>query len=314
MELTVIICTYNPRRDVIEQTLAALRAQTLPLAQWELLIIDNASTNSVPDALDLRWHPQARLVREARLGIAAARQRAFTEVLRGDSRVLLFADDDTLLAPDYLATGLSLLAQDPRLGCWGGQLLPRYEVNPPDWFPPFEKYLAIFPLDRDLVADAFNGNYDYLPPTAGMFLVRRLAEHYFALNTAHPLRLLLGAKGNSLLRGEDTDLALATYDCGLRTGRFQALQLIHLIPKERVTLEYLERLLEGIRAGVLLIDHLHGRSVPPEPGVLRRLRQHWQMKRLPERESRFFAAELRGEQRARKLIASAPVASNGKAS
>ena len=312
MNLTVIICTYNPRREVIDQTLAALRAQTLPLAEWELLIIDNASTNGVPAGLDLSWHPHARSLHEPTLGIAAARHRAFTEVLKGDIRVMLFADDDTLLAPDYLATGMSLAAQDPRLGCWGGQLLPRYEVSPPEWFAPFEKYIAVFPLDRDLVANSFNGNYDYLPPTAGMFLVRQLAEHYLALYTTQPLRLMLGATGTSLLRGEDTDLALSTYDCGLRTGRFQALRLTHLIPRERVTLEYLERLLEGVRAGVVLIDYLRGRSVPPKPGMWLRLKRRWQVRRLPHRQGRFLAAELRGEQKAREIIAAAPKISRGK--
>jgi glycosyltransferase involved in cell wall biosynthesis len=298
MELTVIICTHNPRREVLAETLAALRAQTLALARWELLIVDNASTNGVPAALDLGWHPCVRRVHEPVPGIAAARHRALAEALRGDGRVLLFVDDDTLLAPDYLSTGLAIGARDPRLGCWGGQLLPRYEVEPPDWFPPFQKYLAIFPLDRDLVADSFNGNHDYLPPTAGMFLLRRLAAHYFPLSTAHPLRLMLR-------HGEDTDLALSAYDCGLRTGRFQALRLVHLIPRERVTLEYLERLLEGICAGVLIVDFLRHRGLPPKPGLWLRLRRRWQVLRLPERPSRLLAAELRGERRARALIAAA---------
>jgi len=305
MELTVIICTYNPRREVIDATLSALREQTLEFARWELLIIDNASTNGVPATLDLSWHPHARRVLEPTLGIAAARHRAFEEVLGGEGRVLLFVDDDTLLAPDYLATGLALIASVPRLGCWGGQLIPRYEVAPPDWFPPFQKYLAIFPLDRDLVADAFNGNYDYLPPTAGMFVRRQLAAHYFALNKTHPLRLRFGAKGNFLLRGEDTDLALSAYDCELRTGRFQALRLTHLIPKERITLEYVERLLEGIREGTLIIAYLRGQRPPPQPGWWLRLKRQWQVRRLPERQGRFLAAELRGEQRARALIAAA---------
>ena len=305
MELTVIICTYNPRPGTIAQTLAALRAQTLPPTQWELVIIDNASTNGVPAGLDLGWHPHARRLVEPTKGIAAARHRAYAEVLGGESQVLLFVDDDTLLDPDYLATGLAFAAQDPRLGCWGGQLLPRYELDPPEWFPPFRKYLAIFPLDRDLVADTFNGNHDYLPPTAGMFLRRQLIAHYFALNTTDPVRLSFGSKGNFLLRGEDTDLALSSYDCGLRTGRFQALRLTHLISKDRVTLDYVERVLEGVRTNMLLIDHLRGRSLPPQPGIFQRLRQRWQVKRLPERQGRFLAAELRGERKAREIIAAA---------
>ncbi len=164
MELTVIICTYNPRQAAIDATLAALQAQTLDLARWELVIIDNASTNGVPAALNLSWHPHARRVLEPKLGIAAARHRALVEALRGDCRTLLFVDDDTLLAPDYLVTGLALGASDPRLGCWGGQLLPRYEVEPPDWFPPFQNTSPrYFPLDRDLIADSPSANFDFLP-------------------------------------------------------------------------------------------------------------------------------------------------------
>jgi len=303
MELTVIICTYNPRREVIDATLAALRAQTLDLARWELLIIDNASTNGVPAAVDLSWHPHGRRIVEPKLGLAHARQRAFGEALRGDCGTLLFVDDDTLLATDYFFTGLALSTSDPRLGCWGGQLIPRYEVEPPAWFPPFQKYIAIFPLDRDLVADAFSGNFDYLPPGAGMFVARRLAEYHLRLSVTHPLRLMLGVKGNVLLRGEDADLALSAYDCEMRTGRFQSLRLIHLIPKERTTLEYMERLLEGDRAGSLIVAYLRGHHLPPKPGWWLRLKQQWQVRRLPEQQGRFLAAELRGERWARTLIA-----------
>ena len=99
-------------------------------------------------------------------------------------------------------------------------------------------------------------------------------------------------------------MALSAYDCGLRTGRFQALSLIHLIPKERVTLEYVERLLEGIRAGTLVIDYLRGGRLSPPASVWQRLRGWWAVLRLPERESRFLAAELRGEKKGRSLILS----------
>ena len=43
MNLSVVICTHNQRKDYLQRTLEALKAQTLPPAQWELLLIDNAS-------------------------------------------------------------------------------------------------------------------------------------------------------------------------------------------------------------------------------------------------------------------------------
>jgi hypothetical protein len=40
---SVVICTHNSRLIYLRRVLEALRSQTLPLEQWELLLIDNAT-------------------------------------------------------------------------------------------------------------------------------------------------------------------------------------------------------------------------------------------------------------------------------
>ncbi|HEX8297148.1 MAG TPA: glycosyltransferase family A protein, partial [Chthoniobacteraceae bacterium] len=104
-ELTVILCTHNPRADYLEQTLAALRAQTLATEGWELLLVDNASTHAVADRCDLTWHPNARAIREDRLGLTMARTCGFRAA---QTDVLVLVDDDNLLAPNYLTNALNL--------------------------------------------------------------------------------------------------------------------------------------------------------------------------------------------------------------
>ena len=69
LRLTVAVCTHNPKPAVLARTLAALRAQSLPTAYWELLLVDNDSTNGAPAAADLAWHPHARRLHEPVLGI-----------------------------------------------------------------------------------------------------------------------------------------------------------------------------------------------------------------------------------------------------
>jgi len=56
LELTVAVCTHNPRAAFLARTLAALRAQTLASERWELLLIDNASSPPVAPAWPLIWH------------------------------------------------------------------------------------------------------------------------------------------------------------------------------------------------------------------------------------------------------------------
>ena len=55
--LSVIICTHNPRFEYFDRVLNALKGQTLPLEQWELVIIDNASVEPLCERVDLNWHP-----------------------------------------------------------------------------------------------------------------------------------------------------------------------------------------------------------------------------------------------------------------
>src|SRR5262249_57748734 len=96
---SVIVCTHNPRDDFLSRVFDALRAQTLPMAQWELLLVDNASNDALERKWPVSWHPHGRHVREDRLGLSWARQRGVRE---SHGEVLIFVDDDNLLETQYL--------------------------------------------------------------------------------------------------------------------------------------------------------------------------------------------------------------------
>src|SRR5208282_720308 len=116
----------------MRRVMAALQAQILPLEKWELLLIDNGSMNLLSVAWDLSWHPSARHVRENEQGLSFARRRGICEA-RGD--VVVFVDDDNVLAPDYLCQVESIM-QDTSIGAAGGAAVPVFEenVSPPAHF------------------------------------------------------------------------------------------------------------------------------------------------------------------------------------
>ncbi len=72
-DVSVILCTHNPRDDYLDRVLIGLRGQTLSFQHWELLLIDNASNEPLADRFDIGWYPNGRHVRENELG--AIRQR-----------------------------------------------------------------------------------------------------------------------------------------------------------------------------------------------------------------------------------------------
>ena len=96
----------------------ALKAQTLPRPQWELLLVDNKSEKNWRTNGILSWHPNSRHVREDEIGLTAARLRAIREAT---GELLVFIDDDNILAPDFLEKALAIASRCPYLGAFGAR-------------------------------------------------------------------------------------------------------------------------------------------------------------------------------------------------
>ncbi|TVP78937.1 MAG: glycosyltransferase family 2 protein [Puniceicoccaceae bacterium] len=295
--LLVAVCTYNPTPAFLAETLDALAKQTLVKEAWDLLIVDNASTTTTAREADISWHPRARYISEPQPGLTAARSRVVQEAVTAKAEAILFVDDDNILAPDFLERGLALGCQHSRLGCWGGQLIARFEKTPPQWFAAFKKYLALFELEQDIISAVFKGNHDILPAGAGMFLRVELAARYLETMSAHPLRRLLDVNGKDPMRGGDTDMALFVLAENWQVARFRDLRLTHITPAGRTTVEYVARVLEGTACSDVLLRVIHGQPLPECDSWINRLRKHWQAWRLPEPHGRFHAAECRGRRR-----------------
>ncbi|WAL62768.1 glycosyltransferase [Thermocoleostomius sinensis] len=263
--LSVIICTHNPRRDYLEKVLSSLRVQTLPKDCWELLLIDNASNKPLDSEIDLSWHPHSRQVREDELGLTPARLRGIAEA---SAETLVFVDDDNVLDPSYLEVALQISKDYPFIGAWGGQILPEFEVPPPEWTKPYWGYLALREVERDQWSNLLN-QLDTTPYGAGVCIRKVVAERYAENAKHHPVRSKLGRRGASSGRGdiplacEDIDMAYTACDLGLCTGLFAALKLTHLIPKNRLTKEYLSRLVKGATYSRIILESLRDRLPTP---------------------------------------------------
>lgn len=260
---SVIICAHNPRPDYLERTLAALRAQTLPLGEWELLIVDNASAEPLADRFALDWHPAGRHIREMQLGLTPARLRGIS-VARGE--LLIFVDDDNVLAPDFLAEAARIGETHPFLGAWGGSALGEFDIEPATWTRPYLHELTI----REVCRAVWSSNIEDLtcvPFGAGLCIRKAVAERYAAALSRGGDRNQLGRRGTSLMSGEDLDMVLMCPQLGLGFGLFPELTLKHLIPPARHQEDYLARLVyaKAYSQQVLLAAHSRPRPAPTWP-------------------------------------------------
>jgi glycosyltransferase involved in cell wall biosynthesis len=299
--LSVIICSHNPRPDYLDRVIAALRRQTLPAGQWEFLLVDNASQTPLASRWDLSWHPRARHVSESELGLAVARRRGMRES-SGD--ILVFVDDDNLLAPDYLARVECIDGEWPQLGVWGsGAIDAEFEQQPP---PHLSKYLPLLALRKAESlqwSDAFPCRKEATPWGAGQCVRRSVADAYVE-HCAKSFVQITGRRGSELTGAEDEEICFVACTRGLGVGTFPELALTHLIPARRVRDEYIVGLIEGTKTSELLLAYKTQGIVPPSPFALSRL-PHLAMSLLAEHgfDRRVYFAKLRATIRARSIIA-----------
>ncbi len=146
LKVTVAIPTYN-RADFLRQTLAGLAQQQFPRDHFEVLVIDNNSTDHTRAVVAefASGHPAPRYLRETQQGLDYARNRAIAEA-RGE--IIVFGDDDILMQPDWLAQiAVPLLADAPhrRIGAVGGEVIPVFPDGLPDWVREWHAPLAFRP-------------------------------------------------------------------------------------------------------------------------------------------------------------------------
>lgn len=260
--LSVIICSHNPREDYFQRTLEALKAQTLARDEWELLLVDNASQQALGGRIDLSWHPRSRHIREEELGIAAARLRGFKEAA---ADVLVYVDDDNILAPDYLSQALALSRSHPWIGAFGGCIAAEFETPPEDWISAVLPILAVVNVTREQwTCSPGTSALLMAPPTAGGVIRRAVAAYWAGQSASDPLRRSIGRKGAVLNNGEDTDMVLCSCAMGLAVGRFPQLRLTHLIPSRRLQRDYILRLVEGTVYSNGILKYIWDRQMPDE--------------------------------------------------
>ena len=237
--LSVVVCTYNPRREYLERCLDAILGQSVGSDHYELILIDNRSAEPLADRDWIRQRG-VRVVREEIPGLTAARERA-AEVARGE--VIIFVDDDNVIERGYLAAAEDLFRNE-RIGVLSGQVEPEYERRPGAWFAPFEETLAV----RRFPADLFHLTSDpeftrYFPIGAGVCIRQSLLREYFqGLSSAGRIE---GRTGAVLSAGEDIDIDLFAVSRGYLVGACSRLRLTHLIPASRINVGYVTRLCVG---------------------------------------------------------------------
>jgi glycosyltransferase involved in cell wall biosynthesis len=216
--ITVAICTYN-RAAFLEKAARSVLWQMT--GDTELLIIDNASTDNTPAvaAQLAAANPCVKVLREAELGISAARNAALKKA-RGE--FVLFLDDDETAEPDWLATYQRFLSapSSEKIAVVGGAVLLEYEIPLPRWAVAGATFnCGDLPKCLPYRGSLYGGNAAY----------RREAA------------LAVGMFDTQLGRGEDSDLMLRLQDAGHEIWWLPGAAIRHFVSARRMKFRWMMR-------------------------------------------------------------------------
>lgn len=258
ISLSVILPTYNPDFIRLNRTLSSLAQQSLDKKSWELIIIDNNSNNDVLSKVQLDWHPSGKIIKEQNQGLTFARFAGFNNA-KGE--IVIMVDDDNELATDYLAQALDIMTLNTRLGAIGGKIKGLYETAPPFFIEKVSKLLAIVDHGDEIWQSSPPQESSFIYPDkapvgAGM-VIRKTALREYCNHISLYGSSISDRKGNELSSGGDNDIVIHILKAGYKVGYFPNLSINHLIPADRLEVDYLARLSYGTSKSwsQLLIKH-----------------------------------------------------------
>ena len=249
--VSVIVCCFNSAAR-LRQTLKHLSLQKTDGIAWEVVLVDNASTDQSKEIALALWDEFGRSTVPLRIidqpiqGLSKAREKGIDAALYD---ILIFCDDDNWLEDNYLRDAVSVMEGQSQVGALGGTGTAIADIPLPPWFEQYKGCYACYPQGQQ--DGELTDTYAFLYG-AGLVVKREVFQRLSAKNF---VPILPDRVGTALTSGGDTELSYAIRLVGYKLWFSKKLKFSHYLPTSRLTEEYLYRLISSMSycSGLLII-------------------------------------------------------------
>lgn len=236
--VSVIICCFNSVSK-IEQTLRCLQDQKISDGLlWEVILVDNGSTDETINFSKRIWAEknvcEFTILTEEKKGQTYARLKGLKDA---KYNFVSFIDDDNRVDSNWVSVVNEIFLAHPDCAVCGGIGKAVFEDKEPIWFKDFEANFAVGPQGSKSGYVDRERSYLY---GAGLSVQKeyylKLVDHGFPeIQTG---RLVDQMRGG----GEDSELCFCFVLSGYKLWYDERLKFEHLMPKGRMTVDYLKKL------------------------------------------------------------------------
>ena len=241
MILSIIICSYN-RASYISDALTSLYRQTAVLNEFEVIIVDNNSTDNTKEVYaawrQTNTNGQFTFISETKQGASFARN---TGAAIAKGQWVCFMDDDAVATPNYVENILKHIQNKPDAVGFGGRIIPKYIPSEPKWMSYYVSSL-VGNFDYAPIPCAFeNGKY---PLESNMIVKKSVYDKIGGFNVNLP-----GVVGTLRIGGEGKELFYKILALGHIIYYDPAICVHHVVEVKKLTSEYMYRVASGIGRG-----------------------------------------------------------------
>ncbi len=226
--LTVLMTTHDGEKT-LPRVLEAYCALESPDGGWNLLVVDNASTDGTRQILrSFSARLPLACLFEAQRGQNHARNSALGAV-SGD--LVVFSDDDAIPRRDWLAHIRRAADANPDFAIFGGTVLPRWERQPEPWLLKSVPPGAGFALtDPEWQEGPIRPSWVFSP---------NMAIRAAVFRAGHRFDEKFGPREGSYAMGSETELTLRLSREGLRAWHVKNAVVEHIIRPFQMTPNWL---------------------------------------------------------------------------
>jgi glycosyltransferase involved in cell wall biosynthesis len=238
--VSVIICCYNSSSRIIPTLEYLARQRVASPIPWEVIIVDNASTDNTIELVNNTWEKNnlsvpLKIEEQPIQGLSFAREKG---IEKAQYEYLLFCDDDNWLDENYIQNVFSIMNSNDRIGALGGYGTPYFETAPSRSILKYSGYYATGLQGEGTGEVTYPHVYG-----AGCTCRKSAIEHLFKSGFKYQLT---GRNGDKLLCGEDHELCYALFLSGYQIWASDKLTFYHFIPTSRISIDYIRRNIMGI--------------------------------------------------------------------